>query len=292
MTSLKLKSTGDDVTALQKKLSDLGYHLVADGNFGLLTQAAVMDFQTRHNLMPDGVVGPITMAQIDVAIGSKEIWGIDVSYWNGDVIWESVVEAGARFAIIKSSEGIQYKDPRFARNYSECKRLALPCSSYHFYRFFSDPLQQADNFLQCGFDYSQKSTLPPVIDIEWQDNNGASNSTINTNRATHLANIKKWLDKVESATGRKPIIYTQQSFWNGLLGTPDGFDAYPLWAVDYARHTTPQMPGKWSEWTLWQYSASGKIPGMVHEFDLNRFLGTDADFRKFSNNNPAASNGG
>jgi GH25 family lysozyme M1 (1,4-beta-N-acetylmuramidase) len=279
MTTLKLKSTGADVNSLQNKLKKLGYSIVVDGHFGPLTQSAVIDFQTRNNLMPDGVVGPITLAQIDKAIASQEIWGVDVSYWNGPVLWENVLASGATFAIMKSSEGEAYKDPRFQTNYSECKRLKIPCGGYHFYRFFSDPVKQADNFLGCAFDYSAKNTLPPVIDIEWQDNNGASNLSISSNKTLHLARIKKWLDKVEASTGRIPMIYTQQSFWNGLLGTPDGFERYPLWVVDYARHEKPLVPGKWKNWTLWQFSASGHINGQAGLFDLNRFSGNQANWK-------------
>lgn len=53
------------VKALQQRLSALGYHVVADGDFGPATKQAVQAFQLRHGLTADGVVGPITQSAVD-----------------------------------------------------------------------------------------------------------------------------------------------------------------------------------------------------------------------------------
>lgn len=59
MQTLKLGMDGDAVVALQKNLNFIGnYSLVEDGNFGLLTQNALKDFQYNHGLTQDGVAGP------------------------------------------------------------------------------------------------------------------------------------------------------------------------------------------------------------------------------------------
>ncbi|MDH5546462.1 MAG: peptidoglycan-binding protein [Gammaproteobacteria bacterium] len=54
--------TGDDVTALQKRLIFLGYTTVsgADGVYGERTDKAVRAFQKANNLIEDGVVGQFT----------------------------------------------------------------------------------------------------------------------------------------------------------------------------------------------------------------------------------------
>ena len=54
--------TGDDVTALQTQLMELGYHLVrADGVFGPLTAEALRSFQRDYGLVADGICGPATL---------------------------------------------------------------------------------------------------------------------------------------------------------------------------------------------------------------------------------------
>ena len=57
---LRQGDRGDAVVDLQNELIEAGYRLWADGDFGQNTREAVVDFQTRHGLTPDGVVGPRT----------------------------------------------------------------------------------------------------------------------------------------------------------------------------------------------------------------------------------------
>jgi len=58
---LKLGDRGLDVTALQQLLISENYEIIANGIFGLATNAAVKDFQTTHGLPADGVVGTQTL---------------------------------------------------------------------------------------------------------------------------------------------------------------------------------------------------------------------------------------
>ena len=58
--ALSQGSKGADVEAVQQRLSDLGYSLDVDGNFGPGTTQAVVAFQQENNLGSDGVVGPDT----------------------------------------------------------------------------------------------------------------------------------------------------------------------------------------------------------------------------------------
>jgi N-acetylmuramoyl-L-alanine amidase len=54
--------TGDDVSALQAQLLELGYDLVrADGVFGLSTAEGLRAFQRDYGLVSDGVCGPGTL---------------------------------------------------------------------------------------------------------------------------------------------------------------------------------------------------------------------------------------
>ncbi|BAZ20313.1 hypothetical protein NIES4073_11890 [Kalymmatonema gypsitolerans NIES-4073] len=59
--TLKLGVQGDDVKHLQEDLNLLKYGpLTVDGNFGTKTEAAVKRFQSKNNLVVDGIVGPQT----------------------------------------------------------------------------------------------------------------------------------------------------------------------------------------------------------------------------------------
>ena len=58
-------------------LYQLGYTLTnkpnqtgVDGIFGTLTQKSVIDFQIKHNLKNDGIVGAITMSELGKAVAN------------------------------------------------------------------------------------------------------------------------------------------------------------------------------------------------------------------------------
>ena len=53
---LKSGSVGKNVVTLQELLNQWGYLLVTDGVFGNSTLGAVVDFQNKHSLVPDGIV--------------------------------------------------------------------------------------------------------------------------------------------------------------------------------------------------------------------------------------------
>lgn len=63
-TALRQGSKGASVQIMQQRLSDLGYSLGVDGNFGPGTAKAVIAFQKKNGLGSDGVVGPATWAAL------------------------------------------------------------------------------------------------------------------------------------------------------------------------------------------------------------------------------------
>ena len=59
MELYKVGSRGEVVKQIQKAL-----HLIPDGIFGKLTEEAVISFQNKNGLKPDGIVGPATLAKL------------------------------------------------------------------------------------------------------------------------------------------------------------------------------------------------------------------------------------
>ena len=59
---LAVGAVGRQVRALQYMLQELCYNYIeADGDYGPLTKRAVIDFQLKKRLRPDGLVGPDTL---------------------------------------------------------------------------------------------------------------------------------------------------------------------------------------------------------------------------------------
>jgi peptidoglycan hydrolase-like protein with peptidoglycan-binding domain len=64
LPTLSFGDSGDSVKVLQRLLSQNGYPVRVDGNFGALTETAVKAFQTQNNLTVDGIVGSRTWREL------------------------------------------------------------------------------------------------------------------------------------------------------------------------------------------------------------------------------------
>jgi lysozyme len=273
MKTLKKGSKGREVLLLQQNLRKLGYIVDADGIFGSGTETVVIRFQNDHNLAAGGIVGPNTQAVIQDLLNEKQITGIDVSHHNGPISWSAVPKNLVHFVFCKGSQGRIYQDEMMKGHMNELKRLNFIRGIYHFLTFKDvTAAEQVDNFLNCGIDFFQPGTLPPVVDVEWQQSTSL-NQYILDNKAACVEKLSDWLRGVETATGRKPVIYTVSTFWHDYLDDPAGFSDYPLWVASY-RPDAPVLPAGWPDYAFWQYTAKASIAGITGELDMNKFNGT------------------
>lgn len=208
--------------------------------------------------------------------------GIDVSYWNSGIDWPKVRATGQRFVFAKATEGDFYADPSFAANWSGAKAAGLLRGAYHFFRANVDGRKQAKKYIDYIKSTKDNGELPPVLDLETQD--GQPNARI-------ILRAKEWLDEVEAAFGRKPIIYSGKFFLQDYFseaggGPPAWAKDYPLWLAQYPNTYVdgqqPFLPRGWFSWTFWQYSEKGLLNGINANVDLNVFNGTLEELYKFA----------
>jgi len=69
MPAIKAGQRGEQVSALQTKLAQLGFPIKADGIFGPNTQASVEELQVMFGYNADGVVGDATHKLIEAQVG-------------------------------------------------------------------------------------------------------------------------------------------------------------------------------------------------------------------------------
>ena len=66
----KMGSTGSEVSKIQSRLKEWGYYDGAvDGIYGIKTRDAVIKFQKKNGLTPDGIAGSKTLAAIGISSG-------------------------------------------------------------------------------------------------------------------------------------------------------------------------------------------------------------------------------
>lgn len=188
---------------------------------------------------------------------AEAVMGMDISHHQGKVDWAAVVKEGAvDFAFVKATEGLTFKDPEFENNRSALGGTTLRWGAYHYYRPEDSGKEQANYFLKTvGVDNLKKHLLPPVLDVEeW--NKESTQELIN--------GVQTWLDTVEAAIGRKPIVYTYHEFWTAHLNR--GFQDYPLWLSGPLEESVP--------WSFWQMGNQGQVAGVGGCVDQDMFRGT------------------
>ena len=152
----------------------------------------------------------------------EQVKGIDVSQWQGKVRWEVVKHSGISFGYAKATGGITCTDPEFVNNWNGMREAGMPRGAYHFFYAHDAPQKQAENFIGA----LQKNTvkpddLPPVLDLEITDK---------MSKAQIAERAFVWLQVVEKALGKKPILYTDPGFANEYLTAPK-FADYRLWVA-------------------------------------------------------------
>ena len=208
--------------------------------------------------------------------------GIDVSYWNSGIDWPKVRATGQRYVYAKASEADFYKDPTLDDNWAGAKSAGVLRGAYHFFRCGVDPVSQAKNYIEYVKSLNDDGELPPALDLEVSD--GVPNHKI-------IPSVKTWLNLVEAAFGKKPIIYSgfyflKDSFSVAGGGPPSWAKDYPLWIAQYPNQyvdgMSPSLPPGWFKWTFWQYSEKGKVNGINANVDLNVFNGSLEELYKFA----------
>ena len=203
--------------------------------------------------------------------------GIDISNWQDGINLSSIK---TDFIIIKSSEGINWTDPSFSKLYRAAKLTGKKLGVYHFARptANNDPVVEADSFLNIIGKEDVVGRALMVLDWEAENKH-------NTTWA------KKWLDRVFTKTGVKPLIYMSESVVNAYDWTEVANSGYGLWVAKYRDYTadynfdmsnagTKPYVKYWKTYDMWQWTSSGRLNGYSGNLDCNIFYGTNEDWDK------------
>lgn len=229
-----------------------------------------------------------TVAVLAVAAAPAQaatVPGIDVSHHQGAINWTSVRGAGNQFAYLKATEGTGFTDPRFDTNYVAAYRAGVIRGGYHFaLPNRSSGAAQADFFFRNGGAWSADSrTLPGALDVEY---NPYGATCYGLSQSAMVAWIRSFLTRYHARTGRWAVIYSTTNWWTTCTGNYAGFAArHPLWLARYAS-SPGALPRGWRVYTFWQYTSTGRVPGVAGAVDRNVFNGSRARLLALANNTP------
>jgi GH25 family lysozyme M1 (1,4-beta-N-acetylmuramidase) len=178
--------------------------------------------------------------------------------------WPQVAAAGYRFAAVKGTEGDYYVNPWAATDLAEAKAAGISVTPYHFaIPNVSSGQQQAEYAVEYSGYAPGPQTPPLMLDIEYDPyvSSDGTNECYGLSASKMTTWISAFVTTARSLTGQYPIIYTTANWWDACTGGSTAFSADPMWVAAYGVDTPP-LPAGWPDWSFWQYTSSGTVPGV------------------------------
>ena len=199
---------------------------------------------------------------------------LDVSRWQGSIDWDKVKASGLVSGVMiramgNSKEGKPskpYIDPYFARNYAECQRLGIPVGVYGYFK--ATDRAQADKELALFKQALGGRTfqLPVAVDIEDKLQEALSKSALTDIVAHCLSVVESW--------GVYAMLYTGLYFGQtNLYMGGAALKPYDVWLARYPKDQSKTKPEDKPKtdfpYGIWQYTGSGRVPGISGDVDLD-----------------------
>lgn len=196
-----------------------------------------------------------------VQTDKRKIYNVlDVSKYQGNVDYDKVKASGTvDFVIARSvstSKGEKYIDPKWERNYSECKRVGFPIGTY-FYSVAKN-LDEFNGELDLCFEAlnSKSLEMPLAMDIE---SDGCA--SIGKDGLTNI--ILQGKKRIEDKCFY-PMLYSGLNYSQNYIDMNKIKSAnLDFWLAAY-RKVEPEV-----EHTMWQYTSQGTIDGVSGDCDLS-----------------------
>jgi lysozyme len=182
--------------------------------------------------------------------------GIDVSNHQGVIQWEKLPSQGVDFAYIKATEGGDFVDKAFQRNWQAAGKADIKRGAYHFFTLCKSGQEQAANFTR-NVPFDQFS-LPPAVDLEFLGNCENKLSTLQLR-----SELSQYLDLIEAKYKQKAVLYLTKEF-DEKYQISKNFDQ-PFWLRSIVRE--PDFGHR--PWYLWQMSNFRRLDGISGRVDWN-----------------------
>lgn len=222
-------------------------------------------------------VGNVVIYNAAITLQNSGVaYGIDVSSHQGLINWQAVKASGVQFAIIRSlcwdkSTNNYRIDPYFDYNVRNAKANGIKVGTYLYSYAYSkaEMLQEVQFFLNSAEIKNMLNSgvyfdLPVYIDYE---DPLITKNTANLTIGQRTEIVRYGMQVLEQGSKYKflPGFYTYYNFAKNVIdGAQLQREGYEFWLARYnsAHGWSPAPP-------IWQYSSTGKVPGINTNVDLN-----------------------
>ena len=236
---------------------DPEYHKYLENNdpYGIMTMSALWgaDSLTHQNRFS----------------GISKVYGIDVSYYQGNIDWKKVKNSGVEFVIIRvgyrgyGSAGTLVEDPRFKTYLDGATKAGLKVGVY----FYTQAITTAEAKAEAKFvldrikGYSLQ--MPVYYDIESVDYDTGRLDSAGLSKAQKTALCTAFCDTIIKS-GYSAGVYANYTWLNYYIDGAGLGRKYPIWLAHYTSNTNYDQ-----RMDMWQYSGSGTVSGISAYTDVN-----------------------
>jgi len=192
--------------------------------------------------------------------------GVDVSFYQGEIDWEAVKNAGVTFAMIRcgyrgATEGGIYEDEMARQNIQGALEAGLSVGVY----FFSQSVgaQEAAEEAEFVIDLISDYNIDMPVAFDWEPLDDTRSDGVDTEALTGAAVV--FCEMVKDA-GYEPAVYFYRrlAYYDYDLSR---LKDYTLWVG-----APGDAPDFYYACDIWQFSFTGTIDGIDTDVDLNLYF--------------------
>lgn len=193
--------------------------------------------------------------------------GCDLSYHNKNVNFDELASSGCEFVMMRCgyrgySAGGLAKDEKFEQYASEAERVGLKIGVYFFTQALTveEAEEEAEYTLRLIEDH--KISYPVAFDTEYIDDESARSNVTEISDELRTEIITTFCEKIKAA-GYYPMVYASEN-WIRRYMNIEQLRQYDFWAPQYLDENDFLF-----DFTIWQYTDKGSIPGVTGDVDLD-----------------------
>lgn len=236
---------------------DPEYHKYLENNdpYGIMTMSALWgaDSLTHQNRFS----------------GISKVYGIDVSYYQGNIDWKKVKNSGVEFVIIRvgyrgyGSAGTLVEDPKFKTYLDGATKAGLKVGVYFYTQAITTAEAQAEAKFVLDRIKGYSLQMPVYYDIESVDYDTGRLDSAGLSKAQKTALCTAFCDTIIKS-GYSAGVYANYTWLNYYIDGAGLGRKYPIWLAHYTSNTNYDQ-----RMDMWQYSGSGTVSGISAYTDVN-----------------------
>lgn len=234
-----------------------------------------LDGVPKNTLNNDNFTADSTFKYYSENGKAASLEGIDISSYSGDINWEKVKNSGVDFVIIRiggrgyGKEGTLYTDDRALEYIEGAHNAGLKVGGYFFSQAINveEAVEEADYVKSILGDI--KLEFPVAYDWEIIKDEDARTDNVSAAEATNCA--RAFCDRIIEH-GYKTMLYSpsRELYFKYDLSRLADID---IWYCEYS-----DVPTFYYQFSMWQYSSTGRVDGVDADVDMNICFTNIADY--------------